>query len=136
MSVLKNMRGQSGAEFIDTADKIEVFTIEQCSKLPRRFNYTIINTTINLAISLHCNVKSANSIYPRNIHEAQRRRDLLQDAICDAENLGAQIHIIMKITNCISMSIIEQWANLIDYECVLIRGLMRKDASRYSNLSD
>ncbi len=135
MSVLKNMRGESGAEFLNMADKIEIYTIEQCSRVPRRFNHTITNKIINLAIDCHCYLKSANSIYPRNAHEAQMRRDLLQQAINCVENLGSQVHTLYRITDKISIDSLERWAELLDYEHKLIRGLMRKDAERYGKLN-
>ena len=136
MSVLKNLRGESSAEFINMADTIEVYTIEQCSKVPRRFNHTLINKIVNLSIDSHCALKSANSIYPRNKHEAQLRRDLLQNAVCGYENMGTQIHILFRITDKISIKSLEIWANMLDTELKLVRGLMRKDAERFNKLKD
>ncbi len=136
MSVLKNNRGESSAEFLNMADTIEVYTISQCSKIPRRFLHTLTNKIINLSIECHCNLKSANSIYPRNKHEAQMRRDLLQMAVNDIENMGTQIHILSRVTDKISFESLETWSTMLMTELKLIRGLMRKDAERYNKLKD
>lgn len=73
MSVLKSKRGESTMQFIETARELEVYTIKQCAKFPKRFMFLITKDLIDLAKSVYNNTKSANSIYPTNINELQMR---------------------------------------------------------------
>jgi hypothetical protein len=64
------------------------------------------------------------------------RRDLLQMAVNDIENMGTQIHILSRVTDKISFESLETWSTMLMTELKLIRGLMRKDAERYNKLKD
>ena len=39
MSVYKSKRGASSAQFVETARKLQVHTLEQCLKIPKRYTF-------------------------------------------------------------------------------------------------
>ena len=80
MSVYKSKRGESSAQFVETARKLEVHTLAQCLKIPKRYTFFLSTEIMRLASEVYNNVKSANSIFPSNQHEVQMRRDKLTEA--------------------------------------------------------
>jgi len=76
MSVLKSKRGESAVQFLETARELEIYTIKQCAKFPKRFMFLITNDIVSLAKSVYNDVKSANSIYPTNSAEVQFKHKL------------------------------------------------------------
>lgn len=87
MAVLKSQRGESPVQYLETAYNLEVYTIRQALKLPKRYTFFIATELVRLASGCHSHVKAANSIYPTNAHEAQLRRDELIAANNDLQNL-------------------------------------------------
>ena len=63
MSVIKSKRKLSAVEFINTAMDLEIYTIKQCLKFPKRYTFIINNTLINLTKECLINVKMANEIF-------------------------------------------------------------------------
>ena len=49
MSVIKSKRKLSSVEFINTAMDLEIFTIKQCLKFPKRYTFVINNTLMDLS---------------------------------------------------------------------------------------
>ena len=76
MSVLKSKRGESAMQFIETARELEIYTIKQCAKFPKRFMFLITKDLVELTKTIYNNAKSANSIYPTNTNELEMRRKL------------------------------------------------------------
>ena len=78
-------------------------------------------------------VKKANSIYPKNQHEAQIRRDCLIKAYAEYQHLISQICVAEEMFD-VSENGIIQWMKLINEELGLIKGLMDSDLKRYKDL--
>ena len=77
MSVYKSKRGASSAQFVETARKLQVHTLEQCLKVPKRYTFYLTQKIMDHASAVYDEVTMANSIFPINQHEAQLRRDHL-----------------------------------------------------------
>ncbi len=133
MSVIKSKRGPSSAQFLETAQQIQIYTLRQCVKFPKR--YTILftqnlTTTATNACSL---VKKGNSIFPGNQHEAQLRRDCFMQAYAELQALISQITTAYDMFP-IPENAITEWMRLIREELVLLKALMKSDKQRYKNL--
>lgn len=74
MSVLKSKRGESAMQFLETARELEVYTIRQCARFPKRFMFLITKDIVTLSKAVYNNVKAANSVYPTNAAEVQVRQ--------------------------------------------------------------
>ena len=66
MSVLKNKRTQSKAEYVNTANQIYIKTVDFLSRLSARYSRLLAVQIAELAGSLMDNMEEANSIYPSN----------------------------------------------------------------------
>lgn len=80
-------------QFLETAYNLQVHIIKMCVKFPKRYTFFVTNNIVDLATKCHMNVKSANTIYPQNEHELQLRKDYINAAICDLQNLISQLDI-------------------------------------------
>ena len=69
MSVLKNKRGESRAEFVNVANQIFTETLNFITKLSSRYSRLLASDTIHLASQVLDECEKANSIYP---HDDQR----------------------------------------------------------------
>lgn len=63
-------------QFIETARELEIYTIKQCARFPKRFMFLITKDIVALAKAVYNNVKAANSVYPTNAAEVQLRKKL------------------------------------------------------------
>ena len=87
MAVLKSNRNESQLQFLDTARDLEIFTLRNCVKFPKRYTFFITTEIVRLSQSVYNNVKAANSIFPSGELEVQLRRDYLTKANCDLQCL-------------------------------------------------
>ncbi len=86
MSVLKFKRGESKAEFVNTANKIYTETLWFLSRLSARYSRLIAQDTIHLAHEIIANAEMANTMSPVD----QVRFDLRQKYLLEARAaLGA-----------------------------------------------
>lgn len=53
MSVLKSQRGESAVQFLDTARELEIYTIKQCAKFPKRYMFLITKDIVALASAVY-----------------------------------------------------------------------------------
>lgn len=140
MSVLKSKRGESAMQFLETARELEIFTIKQCAKFPKRFMFLITNDIVSLAKVVYNDVKSANSIYPTNREEVQIRTNFIIDANCNLQCLISQLDIareFIRHTDAdkpLKSTIWQNWASLITAEAKLLSALRKSDKERYKNL--
>jgi hypothetical protein len=135
MGVLKKDRGLSSVQFIDTARALEVLTLKNCLKFPKRYTFFITTEIVRLSQSVYNNVKSANSIYPTNQIEAQMRRDYFTKANCDLQALISQLGIAKEIiTTEMKATIWIEWMNLIEEEAKLISAVKKNDKERFKSL--
>lgn len=132
MSVLKSKRGISSVQFIDTARSLQIYTIKQALKFPKRYTFFITQEVVKLSQSVYNNVKSANNVYVNNQHEFEIRRDYFIRANCDLQCLIAQLDIVKELfASEIKGNVWETWMNLIAEEAKLIAAVMRSDKERY-----
>lgn len=140
MSVLKSKRGESIIQFLETARELEVYTIKQCAKLPKRFMFLITKDLVDLAKSVFNNVKSANSVYPTNTAELQLRTNYIIKANCALQCLISQLDIareFIKHTDndkAIKSKVWQTWADLITNEIKMLSALRKNDKERYKDL--
>lgn len=142
MSVLKSKRGESVVQFLDTARELEIYTIKQCAKFPKRYMFLITKDIVALASATYNDVKAANSIYPTNAAEVQMRRNYIIRANCNLQCLISQIDIAREFVRTtdgnksIKSTVWQQWADLITTEARLLASLKESDKKRYAALLD
>ena len=140
MSVYKSKRGDSAAQFVETARQLEIHTLNQCLKVPKRYTFFLTTEIMRLASEVYNNVKSANSIFPGNQHEAQMRRDKLTEANnalqCLTGKLGLLGDVLKKNPEQFKGldNALEKWGNLITEEAKLISGVKKSDRQRFKDL--
>ena len=79
MSVLKSHRSESKAEYVNTANKIYVQTINFLSRLSARYSRLVAGSVSSLAADVADNAEKANSIYPSDdIRKSLREQHLLE----------------------------------------------------------
>ena len=140
MSVLKSRRSESTMQFLETARELEIYTIKQCAKFPKRFMFLITKDLVALAKAVYNNAKAANSVYPTNAHEVQMRRDYIITANCDLQCLISQLDIAREFVKetdgnkPLKSTIWQTWADLITAEAKLLANLKASDTKRYKDL--
>ena len=140
MSVLKSQRGESAVQFLETARELEIYTIKQCAKFPKRFMFLITKDIVALAKAVYNNAKAANSVYPTNAAEVQMRRNYIITANCDLQCLISQLDIAREFVKetdgnkPLKSTIWQTWADLITAEAKLLANLKASDAKRYKGL--
>lgn len=120
-------------QFIDTAYKLYIFSVQQCVKFPKRYTFYVSQEISHTASEIHRKVKCANSVFPSNAHEVQKRRDYFIEAYADAQSLISQINAATELFQ-ISGGVLTQWMELVYSELTLIKGVMKKDKTRYKHL--
>ena len=130
MSVIKSKRGESQVQFLQTARDLFKFTQEQCVKLPKRYTFFGKMQTFDCASRMMANVKRGNSIYPRNNHEVQMRRDYFLTALSELQVLAEHIDNLRGLFN-IKDTIMVKWMELLTDEIKLLKALVKKDNERF-----
>ena len=134
MSVIRSKRNESELEFLNTARKLQAFTIQKCvNTIPKRYTFFIANHLADSATAIYENVKRANSIYPLNQHEAQMRRDYFLRAYAELQSMVSQVELAHEILH-FDTKVLHDWAELISNELKLVSAVMKKDRERYKNL--
>lgn len=151
MSVLKSKRSESDVDFLDTARRLEEYTLEQCLKLPKRLTFFLSTEVMKWGSAVYNEVKAANSIYATNQHEAQLRRDHFTEAnnalqILDGK-VGLLYRVLMENPENFGSRPEDQsrgkkrlenaartWAELINKEAELISKIKKADRKRYKDL--
>lgn len=142
MSVYKSKRGSSSVQFVETARKLEEHTLSQLLKVPKRYTFLLTQEIMRLATTVYNEVVAANSDYPINQHEAQRRRDHLIAANEALQTLDRQLGILAGVLwkNPENFKGFEAafntWGDLICEEAKLISGIRRSDRNRYKDLPE
>lgn len=133
ISVIKSKRNESEMQFLDTAYQLYIYTVQQCVKFPKRYTFYVSQEISHTASEIHRKVKCANSVFPTNTHEFQMRRDYFVEAYADTQSLISQINAATELFQ-ISGSILTRWMELIQSELHLLKGIMKKDKTRYKDL--
>ena len=133
LSVIKSKRATSEMEFIATARKLQIYTIQKCVNFPKRYTFFVSQQIANSAIRIYEDVKRGNSIYPLNQHEAQIRRDCFIRANSELQSLISQLEVAQELFG-IEMKTLKYWMDIIDAEIRLVKSVMKTDRERYKNL--
>ena len=135
MSVPRSKRGVSEAEFLHTARELQIFTLRRCKHIPKRYTFLVAKPLTNSAASVYEMAKSGNSIYPRNQHEAQLRRDYFNRAVAGVYSLVSQVEVCREMFS-IPPDMMLEWMRLCKQEIELLKGVMDSDRRRYKALPD
>lgn len=133
MPVLKSKRCESKMQFVDTARELEIYTLRYAVKFPKRYTFFITTEIVRLAQSVYNEVKSANSIFPTNAHEAELRRDCLIRANNSLQCLISQLDIAKDVfCSEVEDKVWVRWMNLIIEESKLISAVKKSDSERFT----
>ena len=142
MSVVKSLRGESAMQFVETARKLEAHTLSICMKAPKRYTPFLTTKIMELASTVHDEVRSANNIYPTNKHELQMRRDHLINANNALQNLSPKLTllydaILLNPEKCPWVdNAMKVFGEYIIDEAQLIAKVKKSDKERFKNLPD
>ena len=134
MSVIRSKRGESEAEFLATARRLQIFTIQKCvNAIPKRYTFFIATPLADSARRVYECVKRGNSINPTpgNAHEVQLRRDWFLQANAELYNLVGQIEVANELVH-FDPAILKDWSGMISTEIRLVKGVLRADRERYT----
>lgn len=145
MSVYKSKRGTSAVQYVETARQLQIYTISNCVKFPKRYTYLVVNKIASLAEDIDTHVRLAEAILPTNEHEFQTRRDILNTAFGLLNSLDDKLQLMYDIVKknpnwstefkWLSNAMLE-WGRLIQKEKTLIVGVKKADRRRFSRFSD
>lgn len=131
MSVHKHDRHESQLQFIETARQLEIFTLRNCVKFPKRYTFFITTEIVRLSQSVYNNVKAANSIFLSGELEVQLRRDYLTKANCDLQCLISQLDVAKEMFGAeVKSNTWCSWMDLIEKQAKLISAVKKKDKER------
>ena len=133
MSVIKSKRNTSTMEFLATARKLQIYTIQKCANFPKRYTFYVSQPLANAATRVYEYVKCANSIYPLNQHEAQLRRDCFIKANAELNSIASQLEVAQELFG-IDMETLMYWAEMVNTEIKLVKAVMKNDRDRYKDL--
>lgn len=97
MSVLKNKRKESKAEYINCAYKIYICTIEFLSKLSARYSRLTAQDIAHTAYEIMSNCESANAIFPSDSIKADLREGYLLRAKASLQALDVSLSVVYDI---------------------------------------
>lgn len=129
MSVLKNKRSESQLEFYHTATLIrtELTRFVMNEKIvPKRWRPVFTFPMVDKVIKLFDYITAANTIYPQNLREAERRRDYQTQAIIVVEQI-LQLLQYMLTTLSIDPDKFQPVTELLVKEAALLRGWRKAD---------
>ena len=141
MSVPKSQRSESVIQFLETARQLEIYTIKECARFPKRYMFLITKDIVGLATKVYNDAKAANSIYLTNAAEVQLRKNYIIQANCALQCLLSQLDIareFIRTTDAnkpIKSTVWEGWVNLITSEAKLLSSLKESDKKRYKDLT-
>ena len=151
MSVLKAHRSESKAEFVNTANKIYVQTINFLSRLSSRYSRLVATPVSNLAAEVLDNAEKANSIYPSDHARKELRKTHLLES--RAALMALDVHLshcyeimMMNPSGCFTTAngnnvtasdarkklehMAQELGELIDHENGLLTNVLKSDKDR------
>ena len=142
ISVPTGERGESIAQFVATADEIEIYTIQRCAKFPQEYREYILKDIAHLATEASTHVTMGNAIYPvkpksgdTTIYKEDviRRRTHFKEAIETYKALANKIAKLYKVKkpNKKHRNQRKKWASMIATEIKLLQGTVESDRKRY-----
>ena len=133
LSVIKSKRSTSDMEFLATARKLEIYTIQKCVNFPKRYTFYVSQPLAAAATRIYEDVKRANSIYPLNQHEVQIRRDYFLHANAELQSMISQLEVAQELFG-IEMDTLKYWMDIVDTEIRLVKAVLKSDRARYKDL--
>lgn len=140
MSVYKSKRGLSAIQYVENARQLQIFTIKNCVKFPKRYTYIVVQKIAELAEDIDTHVRIAESIVPTNLREAQNKRDELNYAFGLLNSLDDKLQLMYDIVSdnpnfktefkWLPNAMLE-WGRLIQTERNLITGVKKADKKRF-----
>lgn len=140
MSVYKSKRGLSAIQYVENARQLQIYTIKNCVKFPKRYTYIVVQKIAELAEDIDTHVRIAESIIPTNLTEAQNKRDELTYALGLLNSLDDKLQLMYDIVSdnpnfktefkWLPNAMLE-WGRLIQTERNLITGVKKADRKRY-----
>lgn len=123
MSVLKAHRSESKAEFVNTANKIYVETINFLSRLSARFSRLMANDVSHLASEVLVNAEKANSIFPSDHTRKELRKQHL------LESRAALMALDVELSHCYVQKAIREknWSKVLD----MVMNLMQTAETKF-----
>lgn len=97
MSVLKNKRSESKAEFVNIAYKIYVETMQFLTKLSNRYSRLVAQDIMSLASRVLTECESANSIFPHDQQRVDMRFVHLTEARAALMALDVQLSVCYEL---------------------------------------
>lgn len=143
ISVPTGKRGESIAQFVATADEIEIYTIQRCAKFPQEYREYILKDIAKLSSEAASHVTQGNAIFPvkpkdggdmtHYREDVSRRRTHFKQAVELYKTLANKIAKLYKIKkpNRKHRNQRKKWAGLIATEIKLLQGTIESDAKRY-----
>ena len=137
MSVKACDRGQSNMEFLKVARDIEINIIKSTINRSKKYRF-FYQKLIDMSIELLNHVKRGNSIYVENQNDIMMRSQEFKLAIAESQAMLSQIEILYFIFkgDGISIKLIENIAEMINKEIMLIKGLLKSDREKYKKLEE
>jgi hypothetical protein len=113
MSVLASKRGVSMMEFLNSAHEMEKFTIERATHdIPKTYTFTLRIPICESARKINKCLVYANSIYPENAEDYQRRRQYQKAAIYEIQNMLELLRLASEILP-VKDSVLKRWTELL-----------------------
>ncbi len=135
MSVKAYDRSTSNMEFLKNARDIEVNIIKCTISKSKKYRF-FYNKLIDMSIEILNHVKRGNSIYVENANDIILRTQEFKLAIAECQAILSQIEIMYYLfkSDGISIKLVENIAELVNKEIMLLKGLLKVDREKYKKL--
>ena len=135
MSVKACDRSTSNMEFLKNARDIEINIIKCTINKSKKYRF-FYNKLIDMSIELLNHVKKGNSIYVENQNDVMLRSQEFKLAIAESQAMLSQIEIMYFLFKDagISIKLVENIADMINTEIMLLKVLLKADRVKYKNL--
>lgn len=122
--IYRRDRKKTGLEFWDTAVEIRKEVIRflmNPNNVPKSYRFVFTFRIIGLTADLRDAITKANSTFPVNEHELQRRRDFQQDAINYNEAIIQNLQDMLDVLTNIDADKLDHIGDLLIRESALLR---------------
>lgn len=121
----------SSVQKLDTAFKIEEFTIRQCMNLPSQSVVFIGERTVKLASEIAECLQKANTIYFDSLQKFDLRADLLMQANQALQCLISKVNLISRLyPEALSDETLCEWSQMLVEEFKLLASLRKSDLEK------
>lgn len=129
MSVYVSKRGESRAQFIDTARELEVYSLGYLKKFNKSDMFIITKELVDLVKDVYNNVIRGNSIYVKYEEDLFLRRECFYKAYGSLRAFISQLSIAKDFCNLdFKDSVWHKWMDLAEQELKLLKGVLEKDS--------